>query len=206
MSLPNPNIEFVPLDKLTASQLNQLVANIVALANGTGLENKSVNGDKLANNSIKPEHLHQTAKRLLISYKQGSASHTYANNGDSVLFDTKVYDKTEGLIVSNNGVGSFRANYNGFMKLSTTVWTANGAGNPWIKVLRRTTNSTVIQEAGAIGNTNNTYYTLNVSEAIFPVSAGDVIWVAIFSSNGNKPSTNNDSGGNHTMITIEALL
>ena len=206
MALPHQSMNFVPLDTLTASELNQIVANILALSNGTGLDNKSVNGDKLANSAVKPEHLHQTAKRLLISYKQGSASHTYANNGDCVLFDTKVYDKTEGLIVPNNGVGSFRANYNGFMKLSATVWTANGAGNLWIKVLRRTTNSTVIQEAGAIGNTNNTYCTLNVSEAIFPVSAGDVIWVAIFSSNGNKPSTNNDSGGNHTMITMEALL
>ena len=106
----------------------------------------------------------------------------------------------------NNGVGSFRANYNGFMKLSTTVWCACGAGNPWIKVLKRTAGSTVIQEAGAIGNTNSHYHTLTISEAIFPVSAGDVIWVAIFSSNGNKPSTNNDSGGNHTMIIMEALL
>ena len=64
MSLPNPNIEFVPLDKLTASQLNQLVANIVALANGSGLDNKSVNGDKLANSAVKPEHLSDDITKL----------------------------------------------------------------------------------------------------------------------------------------------
>nr|DAS98219.1 MAG TPA: hypothetical protein [Caudoviricetes sp.] len=57
MPLPNPNLEFVPLDKLTAAQLNQLVANIIALADGTGLNDKSISANKLADKSVEPKHL-----------------------------------------------------------------------------------------------------------------------------------------------------
>ncbi len=59
MPLPNPNLEFVPLDKLTAAQLNQLVANIIALADGTGLNNKSVSASKLADNIMKPASIYK---------------------------------------------------------------------------------------------------------------------------------------------------
>ena len=64
MALPHQSMNFVPLDTLTASELNQIVANILALSNGTGLDNKSVNGDKLANSAVKPEHLSDDITKL----------------------------------------------------------------------------------------------------------------------------------------------
>lgn len=47
MSLPNPDMNFTAFDILTAEEMNQLVANIEALSDGTGLENASVTADKL---------------------------------------------------------------------------------------------------------------------------------------------------------------
>lgn len=51
MALPHPSMNFVPLDTLTASELNQIVANILALSNGTGI----------GNGAIKLEHLNKAS-------------------------------------------------------------------------------------------------------------------------------------------------
>lgn len=48
MPLPNTGMSFTPFDPLPASDLNDLVENIEALAAGTGLDTAVVTGDKLA--------------------------------------------------------------------------------------------------------------------------------------------------------------
>lgn len=45
--LPNTGMNFTPLDELTAEEMNQLVANIEALAAGTGLADAAVTYPKL---------------------------------------------------------------------------------------------------------------------------------------------------------------
>lgn len=52
MSLPNPGMAFTPFDPLPASELNDMVENIEALADGTGADNNSVTASKLATNAI----------------------------------------------------------------------------------------------------------------------------------------------------------
>lgn len=47
MSLPNTPMTFDPFDPLPASQLNDLVENIEALAGGTGLNTDAVTADKI---------------------------------------------------------------------------------------------------------------------------------------------------------------
>lgn len=47
MSLPNPGMTFDPFDPLPASQLNDVVENIEALANGTGLDDDAVTASKI---------------------------------------------------------------------------------------------------------------------------------------------------------------
>jgi hypothetical protein len=42
MALPNPGMDFVPLDVLTAAEMDDLVENIEALADGTGMNNDSI--------------------------------------------------------------------------------------------------------------------------------------------------------------------
>lgn len=49
MSLPNPSMSFTPLDPLPASDLNDMVENIEALAAGTGLNDGVITEAKMAN-------------------------------------------------------------------------------------------------------------------------------------------------------------
>lgn len=49
MSLPVPTMVFTPFDPLPASDLNDIVENVEALAAGTGLNDASVTAEKLAN-------------------------------------------------------------------------------------------------------------------------------------------------------------
>lgn len=47
MALPNPGMVFTPFDPLPASDLNDIVENVEALADGTGLDDGAVIPDKL---------------------------------------------------------------------------------------------------------------------------------------------------------------
>lgn len=52
MSLPNEDMSFTPFDQLPASDLNDLVENIEALSDGSGLADGAVKADKLAVNAV----------------------------------------------------------------------------------------------------------------------------------------------------------
>lgn len=55
MSLPYPSMTFVPLDVLTADEMNQLVANIESLADGSGLDAGAIGTSAIANSAITSE-------------------------------------------------------------------------------------------------------------------------------------------------------
>ena len=52
MALPNPGMSFVPFDPLPAASINQIVANIEALAAGTGLNDGVVTTAKILDASV----------------------------------------------------------------------------------------------------------------------------------------------------------
>lgn len=54
LTLPHPNIDFVPLDILTAAEQNQLVANINALAT---FANGLADGTNLSDDIVLPRHM-----------------------------------------------------------------------------------------------------------------------------------------------------
>lgn len=54
MSLPNAGMTFTPFDPLPASDLNDLVENIEALADGSGLDDGAVTNAKLATGAGQP--------------------------------------------------------------------------------------------------------------------------------------------------------
>ena len=54
LALPHPNIDFVPLDILTAAEQNQLVANINALAT---FANGLADGTNLSDDIVLPRHI-----------------------------------------------------------------------------------------------------------------------------------------------------
>lgn len=77
MSLPYPSMTFVPLDVLTAEEMNQLVSNIEHLSNGTTLyENNS--GQGLGNFSLSD------------SIENYDTIEIYFRNSDNVSGSTKV--------------------------------------------------------------------------------------------------------------------
>lgn len=57
MSLPNPTVTFAPFDILQATKLTNLMANISALAAGTGFTAGAIPATALANDSITPQKL-----------------------------------------------------------------------------------------------------------------------------------------------------
>lgn len=88
ITLPNPNLEFVPLDKLTASQQNQIVANINAVKDFVdGL----ARGENFNANAVPQEAL----KRIEPVYKNLSREMSlWAGNTGQVLS----FSKDDGLI------------------------------------------------------------------------------------------------------------
>lgn len=52
MSLPYPSMVFVPLDILTAEEMNQIVGNIESLAAGTGLADGAITSDKIDSTTL----------------------------------------------------------------------------------------------------------------------------------------------------------
>jgi hypothetical protein len=52
MSLPNPGMDAVPFTTLPASFLDQIIANVEALATGSGLNTNAISAVKLATNAI----------------------------------------------------------------------------------------------------------------------------------------------------------
>lgn len=88
ITLPNPNLEFVPLDKLTASQQNQIVANINAVKDfADGL----ARGENFNANAVPQEAL----KRIEPIYKNLSREMSlWPGNTGQVLS----FSKDDGLI------------------------------------------------------------------------------------------------------------
>ena len=52
MSLPHPNIVFTPLTTITAQDHNNQMANVASLADGTGVNDGAIVGDKLKEGTI----------------------------------------------------------------------------------------------------------------------------------------------------------
>lgn len=52
MSLPNPGMSFTPFDPLTAAEQNDLVENIEALADGSGLDDSAIATAKIADGAV----------------------------------------------------------------------------------------------------------------------------------------------------------
>ena len=85
ITLPNPNLEFVPLDKLTASQQNQIVANINAVKDfADGL----ARGENFNANAVPQEAL----KRIEPVFKSLSREISLSFGKDDGLVSGKWYE------------------------------------------------------------------------------------------------------------------
>lgn len=82
-TLPYPSLDFVPLDILTAEEMNQIVANYTAINNATigtnQLANNSITTPKLANKSVTSDKVDWTT--LACGIVSSPASDTIPANG-----------------------------------------------------------------------------------------------------------------------------
>lgn len=81
MVLPNPNIVFVPLDVLTAEELNQVVQNINALAalfpvQAANLSDGSITNAKIAANAVSADKINWTTMNYYHTLKTQSTALT----------------------------------------------------------------------------------------------------------------------------------
>ena len=103
MGLPNPSMNFTPLDPLPASDLNDLVENIEALADGSGIDDNAVDPQKL-NNPYK-----------FSVYRNGAWTAAGTSYG-KVSFDTEVFDSN-----NNFSGGTYTAPVNGYYFFTSSV-------------------------------------------------------------------------------------
>lgn len=81
VNLPYPNMDYVPLDILTAAEMNQMVANDQYLANMWGLTD--------TNGIILPRHLSSGVGAVIDLGSNANGSWMKFNNGTMICFCTK---------------------------------------------------------------------------------------------------------------------
>lgn len=128
-TLPYPSLDFVPLDILTAEEMNQIVANYTAINNATigtnQLANSSITTSKLANKAVTSDKVDFTTllPKLFKAYEMPaagpltpSAAWTPFNIGNPLTVTGLDPDATYTLIAStpwSEGKGEFRLNVTG---------------------------------------------------------------------------------------------
>lgn len=83
MSLPNPGMSFTPFDPLPASDLNDIVENIEALAAGTGFNTGAIPTAALADNSVTSVKIPKGA--ILLGYSAANANQTGITTSETDL-------------------------------------------------------------------------------------------------------------------------
>lgn len=182
MALPHPSMNFVPLDTLTASELNQIVANILALSNGTGI----------GNGAIKPEHL--SSSILTIS---GSSEYTASNNS-TVKFD-KVSSKVGGsLSLSGNSIVVGAGVSKILVSASIFIKTTTPTGYAWGTLKKNNTSLGLNTIASVSGN----FCSLSISPVLIDVSQGDKITAEFFDAPGGGAV---QIRGAHSWLTAQVV-
>lgn len=79
MPLPNPGQSFDPFDTLPASDLNDMVENIEALADGSGLDDGAIETDQIDDEAITPNKLGLGAQTATVAADQPTVNTTYVD-------------------------------------------------------------------------------------------------------------------------------
>ena len=106
LTLPHPNIDFVPLDILTAAEQNQLVANINALAT---FANGLADGTNLSDDIVLPRHIKNA---------------TYSTSEELVgtwIDDKPIYQKSLTFNTTGSGTEETGANNETFDYIDTLI-------------------------------------------------------------------------------------
>lgn len=126
MSLPNPSMNFTPFDPLPASDLNDLVENIEALADGTGLNDDAVTAPKLV--GIDKSNLTTDSNPYKFLVYRNSARNSGAGTFVAIEHDTKIFDTSNSVDVVTNK-GRFTAPVSGFYQFNAVAALNAGSGD-----------------------------------------------------------------------------
>ena len=160
-TLPYPSMDFVPLDVLTADELDQIVANINAVNNGTAgtaqVADSAITTAKINNNAVSTSKIDWTS--IVGTVSEGSP----VSSGYIDLGTIRIQWKNNRFSTLNTSAGSFdqindtfpmpfkSANY--AIIITETSDTSNVAGGNFKVVSRTTTGCTMnYNHTGAIGS------------------------------------------------------
>lgn len=104
-TLPYPSLDFVPLDILTAEEMNQIVANYTAINNSTigtnQLANNSITTPKLANKAVTSDKVDWTT---LTTFTQGDTSSKTLTTTSQILLQTPTLVPGKYIVFAKVGV------------------------------------------------------------------------------------------------------
>lgn len=176
-TLPYPSLDFVPLDILTAEEMNQIVANYTAINNAT------IGTNQLANNSITTPKL---ANKAVTSDK---VDWTTLSGDEWPLINTTTSNKN-----INNKADytqySFTVPASGRYFVSFTQQLGSNAANGYGLTLKIKLGDTTICQSGAAITGNASYMYGAVSCAV-SANSGQVISCTTTGGSANSASTAN---------------
>lgn len=143
MSLPNPGMDFTAFDTLPASSLDDMVENIEALADGSGLNDDAVTAAKMKYGMIRARRGGTTGDN---SWGTGGTSNTDTSAKDA-------FEQVGAVVGAGSGVDvavTFPVAFTVVPVVFTTPQTANAA-NVTVAVNTVTTTSCNIRQIGGTG-------------------------------------------------------
>jgi len=169
MSLPNPSMNFTPFDPLPASDLNDIVENVEALAAGTGLDDSSIVKAKL-------EKPHRSG--LLWSLDTGTV---FSNTQIRCQYDT-VYSGEYGLVATTGASAKITVARDGLYNITMHFKCIDVSASgfiTWLWIDRGGTKFSMRRVAQAIPDEEG--WTWNFQ---LPLLAGDYVYQEIYNGGG----------------------
>lgn len=183
MSLPNPGMSFTPFDPLPASDMNDIVENIEALAAGTGLNDSAIVNAKIAANNL-------YASKIFIPYKfhatRTSQQTPGANTFTKMQMNVEQYDTGSNYDAVTNF--RFTAPVNGFYTFCGRTSIGGGANGRAVQCLYK--NGVILSRGDDTSHASNPIGGCVVDQ--IQLTAGDYIEYYIFSVNAIATEVGND--------------
>lgn len=156
MALPNPGMDAVPFTPLTAEFLDDMIENIQSLSSGTGLDDSSVIGAKIASYRVRRQdnttNSNETAALIQTGWGVMATVAATTAYSETVTFPTAYTDKP--IVVCSGGGDALTA-------AGTAYGTgANIVSSDWAAKAISITNTTFVPylKTSSVGANGNVWY------------------------------------------------
>lgn len=170
MSLPYPSMNFTAFDILTAAEMNQMVANDQALADGTGFNSGAIGTSALSAGAVTPDKTDIPTKFFV--YRNASQSVPGNLTSTKIQFDTELFDTGSNFDATTNH--RFTAPNTGYYKVGGFVGANAASGSIIILDLRKNAGTFMrVAQVLTPGATSDTI--LSFPETIVSLTSGDYL-------------------------------